>query len=184
MLSRKRNSLALLCLLLVGCQKIGPVVDPEKADAKDAQEQAGDIVGTGEGTMSHPYTVGDIRSKTLSGSEAVWTIGYMVGTAARSMSNAAFSAEADNQSNILLSPDSLCNDTARCIPIELSSTKWKAALSLPTNVRHFRKCLLVKAIPSRYLNRKGLRNVSAGLWLDGFDIAAVAPNEWGSIVLE
>ena len=183
MLSLKRNSLAVFCMLLVGCQKVDLAVDPEVHGAEDAEARADNIVGTGEGTAERPYTVKDIRSKSLSGSEPVWTIGYMVGTAARSMSNALFIAEADNRSNILLSSDSLCNDTARCIPVELSSDKWKAAFSLPANVEHFRKCLIVKAVPSRYLNRKGLRSVSAGLWIDGFDLAAVTPNEWGNIVL-
>jgi hypothetical protein len=98
------------------------------------------------------------------------------------MSNATFLSESQNQTNILLSSDSLCTDTARCIPVELSSDKWRKALSLPTNTLHFRKCLLVQGIPSRYLyNRKGLRNVSAGLWLDGFDIASVAPQDWNTI---
>lgn len=184
MLSLKRNSLLLLCLMLAGCQKLDTTVEPGTAEAADDSEQDVAIVGTGEGTRACPYTVTDIRSLSLSGSDAVWVIGYMVGTAPTSMNNATFSASATNQSNILLSLDSLCTDTARCIPVELSSSKWKNSLSLPMNVEHFRKCLLVKGVPSRYLyNRKGLRSVSAGLWMDGFDIASVAPQEWGIITL-
>jgi hypothetical protein len=49
------------------------------------------------------------------------------------------------------------------------------------NAEHFGKCLLIKATPSVYLKRKGLQNVSAGLWLDGFNISTVSPIEWGSI---
>lgn len=184
MLSLKRNSLLLLCLLLACCQKLDPTVEPGAAEAADAEGQDVAIAGTGEGTRACPYTVTDVRSLPLAGSDAVWVIGYMVGTAPTSMNNASFSASALNQSNILLSSDSLCTDTARCIPVELSSTKWKKSLSLPLNVHHFRKCLLLKGVPSRYLyNRKGLRNVSAGLWMDGFDIASVAPQEWGIITL-
>ena len=184
MLLRKRNSLTLLCLLLACCQKVDLTADPEGTYA-DTSAQASAIVGTGEGTAERPYTVTDIRSLSLSGSEAVWVIGYMVGTARTAMSHAVFSDEADNQSNILLSHDSLCTDTARCIPVELSSDKWRKSLSLPANVAHFRKCLLVKGIPSSYLRRKGLRSVSAGLWLDGFDISSVAPEEWEDpIVIE
>jgi len=171
----------LLCLLLACCQKADTTVEPDDADRTDDMEVA--IAGTGEGTRTCPYTVTDIRSLPLSGEE-VWVIGYMVGTAPTSMNNASFSASATNQSNILLSSDSLCTDTARCIPVELSSSKWKKSLSLPMNVGHFRKCLLVKGIPSRYLyNRKGLRSISAGLWMDGFDISSVTPQEWGSIIL-
>jgi len=181
MLSRKRNSLVLLCLLFACCQKIDPTTAPEEADAPDEAEGAVAVLGTGEGTKAYPYTVADIRSSSLSSSEAVWVIGYMVGTARLSMGNAVFTADATNQSNILLSSDSLCNDTARCIPVELSSDKWRQSLSLPANAMHFRKCLLVKAIPSPYLHRKGLRSVSAGLWLDGFDISSVAPQEWDVI---
>ena len=179
MLLRKRNSLALLCLvLLTCCQKIDLPVEPDNTGAAGNEEQAASIIGTGEGTKECPYTATDIRSLELSNSEAVWVIGYMVGTARLSMSNAAFSIEADNQSNILLASDSLCCDTARCIPVELSTDKWRKSLSLPTNTSHFHKCLLVRGIPSTYLNRKGLRSVSAGLWLDGFDISSVAPQEW------
>jgi len=181
MLSRKRNSLVLLCLLLACCQKID-LTEPTDSE-QQTTEQAVAVLGTGEGTMAYPYTVADIRSLSLSSSEAIWVIGYMVGTARTSMNNAEFSANATNQSNILLSLDSLCSDTAHCIPIELSSDKWKKSLSVPTNTSYFRKCLLVKGIPLLYLHRKGLRSVSAGLWLDGFDISSVAPQEWSQITI-
>ena len=181
MLLRKRNSLLLVCLLLACCQKIDLPVEPDNTDAADNSELVGTIIGTGEGTRECPYTVADIRTLELSGSEAVWVIGYMVGTARLSMSNAVFSAEADNLSNILLSTDSLCSNANLCIPVELYSKKLRNSFALPTNTEHFRKCLLVKGVPSQYLYRKGLRNVSTGLWLDGFDISSVAPEEWGSI---
>lgn len=181
MLLRRRNSLLLLCLLFAACQKVDLTVEPEDEEKASASEEVGSIIGTGEGSSRCPYTVTDIRSLELSASDAVWVIGYMVGTAPRAMSNAVLSADADNQSNILLAADSLCTDPERCIPVELSSAKNKASFSLPKNTAHFRKCLLLKGIPSTYLYRKGLRSVSAGLWLDGFDISSVAPTEWGSI---
>ena len=182
MLSRKRNSLLPLCLLLACCQKVDLTVDPNTPT--DESEEAVAIIGTGEGTRQCPYTVTDIRSLSLSGDEAVWVIGYMVGTAPTSMNNASFSIDAKNQSNILLSNDSLCTDTARCIPVELSSAKNRKSFSLPMNATHFRKCLLVKGTPLRYLYRKGLRDVSAGLWMDGFNISSVSPDEWGTIYLQ
>ena len=183
MLSRKRNSLLLLCLLLACCQKIDLTVEPDETVSADLSEQASAIIGTGEGTRQCPYTVTDIRTSELFASDAVWVIGYMVGTAPRSMNNAVFNIDAENQSNILLSADSLCTNAELCIPIELSSDKWRKSLSLPTNTAHFHKCLLVKAVPSTYLNRKGLRKVSEGLWMDGFDISSIAPEEWGSIII-
>ena len=181
MLLRKRNSIALLCLLIGSCQEVDLTEysnDSVNSDPAETPIETVTVIGTGEGTMERPFTVTDIRSMPISGSESVWVIGYMVGTARTAMSHAEFSADAENQSNILLSSDSLCTDTAHCIPIELSSSKWKKSLSLPTNVAHFHKCLLVKGNLSLYMHRKGLRNVSAGLWLDGFDIASVAPQEW------
>ncbi len=178
MLSRRKNSLVLLCLLLVCCQKIDLTADPDGAGTGEASEETVTIVGIGEGTMERPFTISNIRSLSLSGEEPVWVIGYLAGTARRAMSAAEFNIEASNQSNILLASDSLCCDTARCIPVELSTDKWRKSLSLPTNTSHFHKCLLVRGIPSTYLNRKGLRSVSAGLWLDGFDISSVAPQEW------
>ena len=178
MLSRKKNSLTLLCLLLACCQKVDLTLDPEGGETSNVSEQVIAIVGTGKGTMECPYTVRDIRSASLSGSEEVWVVGYLVGTARITMNAAEFSIDVTNQSNILLASDSLCVDTAHCIPVELSSDKQRKNFSLPTNTMHFRQCLLVKGIPSVYLSRKGLRNVSAGLWLDGFDIATIAPQEW------
>ena len=178
--------MALLCLMLACCQKVD-WAEPKDTASAEAHQVAATIVGTGEGTMECPYTVADIRalgSSGSKGSEAIWVIGYMVGTARQAMSNAVFSIDATNQSNILLSFDSLCCDTACCIPIELSSAKNRSSFSLPTNVEHFRKCLIIKGIPSTYLNRKGLRNVSAGLWMDGFDISSVAPQQWGEIILQ
>ena len=179
MLSRKRNSLALLCLLLACCQKFDPTVDPEDSGEQTATtEQTATVLGTGEGTEERPYTVTDILSMSLSGDEAVWVIGYLVGTARNGMNHADFSPDATNQSNILLSADSLCTDPERCIPVELKTDKWRKNLSLPNNTAHFHKCLLVKGEPSVYLYRNGLRNVSAGRWLDGFDVSSVAPTDW------
>ena len=184
MLLRKRNSLLLLCMMLACCQKTDLTVEPEDKGPADGAEEVGTIVGTGEGTSRCPFTVTDILSKELSSNDTVWVIGYMVGTAPRSMNNAIFSVETDNQSNILLSSDSLCTNASLCIPVELSTAKNKTSFSLPTNTSHFHQCLLLKGVPQTYLYRKGLRNVSAGLWMDGFDIASVSPSEWGSIILQ
>jgi len=180
MLSLKRNSLGMLCLLLVCCQEYDPTVEPTDSGQSTSAttEQTVTVLGTGRGTETYPYTVEDIQSMSNSESEAVWVIGYMVGTARFAMKNAVFSTDATNQSNILLSSDPLCTDTERCIPVELASEKWKKSLSLPANVAHFRKCLLVKGIPSQYLNKKGLQNISAGLWLDDFDMSSIAPQNW------
>lgn len=184
MLLPKRNSLALLCLMLACCQKIDLTVTPEEGNTTSSNTvQTANIVGTGEGTMERPYTVTDIRSAVHAGKDSVWVIGYMVGTAPRSMGNAVFSSDATNQSNILLSNDSLSTDTAHCIPVELTTPNIKATLSLPTNTARFRKCVLVKGIPSTYLQRKGLRKCSAGLWLVDFDLSSIEPQDWGSILL-
>ena len=183
MLLRKRDSLLLTCLLLACCQKADLLNEPPDAGSAADTEQGVAVIGTGKGTRAYPYTVTDISALELS-DEAVWVIGYMVGTARLTMNNATFTADTENQSNILLSADSLCTDAALCIPVELSSAKNKADFSLPANTAHFHQCLLVKGIPAMYLRRKGLQRVSAGLWLDGFDIASVAPSEWGSIILQ
>jgi hypothetical protein len=184
MLLRKRNSLLLpLCLSFACCQKVDLTVEPDNANAANNSEQVVTIVGTGKGTMEYPYTVTDFLSLDLSANDTVWVIGYMVGTARQTMNNAVFSSDATNQSNILLSADSLCTDAALCIPVKLATDKWKNELSLPSNTQHFRKCLLVRGIPALYLKRKGLEKVLAGLWMDGFDISSVAPQNWEVISL-
>lgn len=177
----KRNKLLLLCLLFVCCQKVDLTVEPEASGFAVEGEENVAIVGTGEGTRQRPYTATDILALELTPNDTAWVIGYMVGTARTTMNNAIFSIDADNGSNILLSSDSLCTDISSCIPVRLSSDKWKSQLSLPTNKAHFRKCLLLRGIPATYLKRKGLEKVLTGLWLDGFDISSVAPTEWGSI---
>lgn len=181
MLSRRKISLPLLALLMAGCQQVALPDEQDALSAPNEAEGFAGVLGTGAGSMSCPYTVADLQDATLPSDEPVWLIGYVVGTARGAMGNAVFSPEAENQSNILLSEDSLCESTDDCIPVELQSAKAKLSFSVPTNRAHFRKCLLVKGKPSVYLNRKGLRGVSTGLWLDGFDIASVAPLNWGTI---
>ena len=187
MLSRRRNRLAVACscatlFLLVCCQKVDLTGEPEDTGTDAGQIPSANVVGTGAGTMEFPFTVEDVRAASLSEADTVWVIGYMVGTAPRSMNNALFRADAGNQSNILLSSDSLCEDTSRCIPVELSD-KYRKAFSLPANPSRFRKCLLVRGVPSKYLYRKGLRNICTGLWMNDFDLSSVTAYGWGSIVL-
>jgi len=189
MLLPRRNSLPLVCLLLVClslacCQKVDATEGLEPLDAESPQGVTTRIAGTGKGTLAYPYTVADLLASESSNEGAVWVIGYVVGTARLTMNNAVFDiSAADNQSNILLSNDSLCADASQCIPVELKAEKSKLSFSLPKNIACFRKCLLLKGIPSTYLNRKGLRKVSEGLWLVGFDISTVGPTEWASIIL-
>lgn len=184
MLSPRRNSWLLGWLwlpLLACCQKADLTVVPSDADAAGDALRAVRLAGTGEGTRVCPYTIADFCAMEFPTDEPVWVVGYVVGSAPRSMSHAVFTAETDNTSNVLLSSDSLCSDIGRCIPVELHTAKLKASFSLPQNVGHFRKCLLIEGVPSTYLYTKGLRRVSTGLWMDGFDISSVAPAEWGSI---
>ena len=183
MLSRRRNSLWLLCLLTVCCQKIDTTVSPSAGDGEGLSAEDVQVVGTGEGTMECPFTVTDVQTLQLAADKPVWVVGYMVGTAYRSMGNAEFNAEARNNSNILLAADSLCSDAEKCIPVELNSSKLKSAYSLPSNPQRLHHCLLLRGVPSTYLHRKGLREVSAGLWMNGFDVAKVAPEPWGIISL-
>ena len=181
MLLPRKISLTLLAALMVGCQQVDLTDEPNATSVQNEAEGFTAVLGTGLGSMSCPYTVADVMDAALPTDEPVWVIGYVVGTARQSMGNAVFSPEAENQSNILLSPDSLCESTDNCIPVELQSEKARSSFSIPTNRAHFRQPLLVKGRPSVYLNRKGLRGVSTGLWLDGFDIASVAPLNWGTI---
>lgn len=187
MLSLRKSSLLLVALLIAACQKVDLTADPEdKPDtpAANPEVQAASLLGTGEGTPSMPYTVNDVRSGVPSATGDVWVIGYMVGTAPRSMSAASFAAEATNRSNILLSGDALCTDTACCIPVELSSEKMRKLLALPDNRAHYRQCVLLCGTPSVYLYRKGLRSITAAQWLDGFDISTIAPEDWEVVPLD
>ncbi len=183
MRSLRRNSIGLFCLLLSCCQKIDPTTTPTAGSGEELPQVSG-IQGTGLGTAAFPYSVADIRSGASATEGSAWVIGYVVGTAPGSMAAATFLASATNQSNILLSSDSLCTDTARCIPVELVSAKMRQQFALPNGSARFRKCVMLCGTPAVYLrNRRGLRNITAGLWLENFDVSEVAPQEWGIITL-
>lgn len=181
MLSLRRNSVWALMLLLACCQKVELTPEPGQDTEEGKPASTADIRGTGLGTQAYPFTPTDIRNGAKGGE--VWVIGYVVGTAPRAMTAATFDASSTNQSNILLSEDSLCTDTARCIPVELSSSKIRQQFALPGNAGHFRHTVMLCGTPSVYLYRRGLRNVSTGLWLDGFDLSSIAPEQWETIIL-
>ncbi|MGN0233446.1 MAG: DUF6359 domain-containing protein [Bacteroidaceae bacterium] len=138
-------------------------------------------MGTGQGTQEYPFTVRDVLDGMVAGvSGQVWVIGYAVGSAYRSLDNASFSLEDASSTSLLLSGDSLCSDVTCCVPVELSSSKWKSLLSLPSNPNGFRQCVLLMGVPATYYRTSGLRSLSEGRWLYGFDISSISqdPQEW------
>lgn len=179
--SPRRSSLPLLllclCALLASCQKM--TLDEEPGGG--AGEPARLPVGTGLGTEDCPFTVGDVLAGVVSPQgRPVWVAGYAVGAAYRTLATCDFSPSPAYSSNILLSSDSLCTDASRCVPVELSTQKWKTLLSLPANPAGYRQCVMVQGTPATYYKTSGLRKVCAGRWLYGFDLSGVSrdPQEW------
>lgn len=171
------------CLLAVGLLLLASC---QKALLDDAPGSPGISTkalpqGTGAGTEHCPYTVTDVLTGHVrADSGAVWVAGYAVGSTYRTLSAADFSPSTPYAGNVLLSADSLCRDASRCIPVELASTKWQTLLALPHNPQGYRQCLLVQGVPMTYYKHNGLRRVSAGRWLYGFDLGSVShdPEEW------
>ena len=168
----RRDTLLLAALLAVAsCEKLD--FSEEEVSGGDVPVTI-DIIGTGEGTMEKPYTVEDIQAGEMFGNTGEsWVIGYVVGATYSSMKNATFGPYTYYSSNILLSSDSLCNDPAKCIPVELSSADVKRRFSLSENEKGFRKCLLVRGWPALYFKVNGLRSVSAGMWIQGYDLQGI-----------
>ena len=142
--------------------------------------------GTGEGTFEFPFTVRDVQEGNASNAlGAVWVIGYAVGSAYRSLDNASFTLENASHTSLLLSADSLCIDVSRCIPVELSTAKWQSLFSLPSNPSGLHQCVMLMGVPSLYYRKNGLRSLSEGQWLYGFDISSISrePQEWDEVII-
>ncbi|MGN1255962.1 MAG: DUF6359 domain-containing protein [Bacteroidaceae bacterium] len=166
-----------IALLSSSCQK--QVLE----DEDDGRESPAHVFprGTGEGTFEFPFTVKDVQEGTAAGASGqVWVIGYVVGSAYRSLDNASFSLENASSSSLLLSSDSLCTDVTHCIPVELSSTKWQSQFALPSNPSGYHQCVMFMGTPALYYRKNGLRSLSEGHWLYGFDISSISrePQEW------
>jgi len=163
---------------MAGCQKLD--FSETEEDVDDTPENL-TFIGTGEGTMEAPYTVGDILGgKTEKSTDGCWVIGYVVGATYSSIKNAQFDALTYYESNILLASDSMCQDYLECVPVELNTKAMKEKCGLPSNPERWRKCLLVKGTPGLYFKVNGLRRAAAGHWLGQFDIKSILsePEEW------
>ena len=174
-----RHLFIYLCsaLLIVSCQKVN--LD-EEGTGEDIPENL-TFTGTGLGTLESPFTVDNILSGEMMGeANECWVIGYVVGATYSAMKNALFKPQTFYETNILLSGDSVCEDPALCIPVELTTKAMKESYSLAGNPQRFRKCLLIKGWPALYFKVNGLRRASSGHWLGQFDIRTInyEPEDW------
>ena len=179
MKARRLSYLLLLALALTaGCEKYD--FTDEGGSGKDSEELT-PPTDTGKGTAEAPYTVEDMMTlEAAQSGGACWVIGYVVGATYRTMNNAEFTSATDYSANILLAGDSLCTDSRSCLPVELSSTSLQKKFALPYMPQGFRQCVVFCGKPARYFNVNGLRNISTGHWLWGFDIQQIhpTPEEW------
>ena len=169
--------------LTAGCEKYDFT---EGEDSGKESEELAPPTDTGKGTAEAPYTVEDMMSSELVQSGgACWVIGYVVGATYRTMNNAEFTSATDYSANVLLSGDSTCTNPQRCLPVELSSTSLQKKFALSYNPQGFRQCVMFYGKPARYFNVNGLRNISTGHWLWGFDIQQInpTPEEWNDTTI-
>lgn len=167
------------------CQKIDLEDNNSPEKTKDNYTSStiiSNIKSTGQGLITSPLTVKDVINGKFPNIESkTWVIGYVVGATKTSLSNAEFSDSTSYSTSILLAMDSMCTDVTYCIPVELNTEKLKKAYAIPNNRKAFRKSLLVLGTLKPYYKVNGLREVSEGHWLFGFDISFIAPEpeEWG-----
>jgi len=137
---------------------------------------------SGEGTIDAPFTVEQYLSSD-SIPQNCWIIGYAVGSTYRSMSNAVFSIDTLYNTNIILADDTTCENTTLCVPVELKNTSIQERLSLQYQSQHFHDCVMVFGTCGKYFYQLGLRNVTAGYWLEDFDIKTInpSPQEWEEV---
>lgn len=175
MTSKKGITLFLLVVcILCGCEKID--IDEPNDSPTD------NVIPTslGLGTQNSPYTIEQVQKGEVS-TDVSWFIGYVVGSTYSTMSNAIFEAETTYTSNILLSSDSLCQTTEKCVPVELGSSSVQKKLSLPYHSECFRQCVMVKGQFLRYFRTNGVRNVVDGYFLPSLSLSTLknaTPAEW------
>lgn len=137
--------------------------------------------GHGKGTQERPYTPDELLAGGgLPYGEAVWVMGYAVGSTIESMENAWFDVPTEYEHNILLSNDSLCSDPADCIAVELSGSEMQLRYSLAFQPGSFQRFLVVRGTLGSYFKQAGIRKADAAYWIDGFDLTRICPprQEW------
>ncbi len=138
----------------------------------------------GLGTQQSPLTPDDmLEGIAPESSTECWVMGYVVGSTYRSMSNAVFGTPTSYTSNILLACDSLCRDASQCIAAELTKTSAQNSFSLCLHPEGVRQFVVLRGTYGAYFSRAGIRAVSEGYWLPGFDLAGIpsASQGWGDI---
>ncbi len=146
-------------------------------DAEGLVEPYAHGLGTQESPLTPDDMLAGVRPRTLA---QCWVMGYAVGSAYNTMSNALFEVPTSYENNILLASDSLCEDAGQCVPIELSTTAAKNSFSLYCCPEKHRQFVVVCGTYGQYYSQPGLRRTVQGYWLPGFDMSAVAvpPEEW------
>ncbi|MCD7722283.1 MAG: DUF6359 domain-containing protein [Prevotellaceae bacterium] len=168
---------AIVTLCLLGCEKVDLDDDGTSVGASSQTEP----IGHGLGTQDCPLTPDEMLDGVMPQSTSdCWVMGYAVGSTYRTLSNAVFGVPTTYSTNILLASDSLCEDVSKCIAAELSSTTMKNKFSLSLCPEEVRQFVVLEGTYGTYFSQTGLRTVSGGYWLPGFNLSLIcpAPQEW------
>ncbi len=155
-----------------GCERVDLPVEPSvpgsvtPSDEDSSGENSEPILGTGQGSGTHPYTVSEILSSgtSLTGRE-VWAVGYVVGWAYKSMEYAEFTAEGAKETNVLMADDPEEYDADFCMPVRLTSAKWKRGVGLVQNPDSLGRCIRVLGLVGTYLKTTGITDLADYQWL-------------------
>ncbi len=168
-----------LLLAVCACEKID-LDGGVSASSSGYVEPCGHGLGTQERPLTPDDMLGGVHPQTIA---ECWVMGYAVGSAYGSMSNALFEVPTSYQNNILLASDSLCEDVGCCVPVELTTKSAKSSYSLYYHPEMFRQFIVVCGTYGQYYSRQGLRAVTQGYWIPQFDMSTivVASEEWEEV---
>lgn len=147
------------------------------------------VVPTGHalGTQERPYAPDDLlRGGDLPYDEEVWVMGYVVGSTIENMENALFDVPTDYAHNILISNDPQCDNSAKCVAVELPTDEMQLRFSLAHRPDDLGNFIVIRGTLGVYYSQVGLRQADAAYWIDGFDLIRIAPprQEWEILNVE
>ncbi len=166
--------------LCLACEKVN-LDEEDEVVAENSSSSLLAPVGHGLGTQARPLTPDELMDgSTPQDTSQCWVMGYAVGSTKSALSNAIFTVPTSYTSNILLANDSTCTDYTQCVAVELGTTSIISQFSLCNYPSGLHQFVVLCGTYGTYFRKVGLRSVSQGYWISGFDLATImpVPEEW------
>lgn len=135
-----------------------PGTDPDEPDTDPEPETPSD---NRDGSFERPYTIGDVRTMSATGSTKVWVMGYILGSA--SSSSKLYATGKDVDTNIAVGETA---DADTFVPVKIASTDMRNSLGVCSNPSHKGKQVKIYGAIGTYFGVTGIINVE-NYWLGG-----------------